>query len=106
MATSDEHSIDAGPQTIDSPEFRENEEPKPGMPCPKLSTEEFIRIKQWQIDRALYFLFFMSLGCAGAIVLAPKHVVEVLIGTIWITSIGLARRLIGGAYHQKHDRRA
>jgi hypothetical protein len=105
VASDGQASKDVGPQTTYLPEYAEDENPKPGLPHPELSTEEFIRLTQWQIDRALYFIFFMSLGCVSAVILASNPIVEALVGTIWVGSMGLARRLLGGAYHQKDEDR-
>ena len=101
-----QYSEDASSQTTYPSEYKENvQNPGTSLSYPVVGPKELIPVTQAKIDRVFFYLFFTSLACTGAVMLVPNQIVEAVVGTIWISSIGLARFLLGSAYHRKEYNR-
>ena len=92
------------PQTTYTPKYEEYEDDNPNildLSYPGHSPEDHIKIAQWKINRVFYFLYFTAIASTGAVIIEPKQFVEIAAVAIWISSVGLARYLLGSAYHKR-----
>lgn len=98
---------DTSPQVTYPAEYREDVcDPESITSYPLQGTQEYVKIAQWKINRVFYFLAFISVACVAAVLLDPTQVVGAAVATIWVTSVGLARYLLGNSYRHKGDGRA
>lgn len=90
---------------LNNEELSEDEVPQPGLPWPVIGTEEFVKVRKWQINRVFGFLVAIAATCMSAVVTAPHAAVLGIAVAVWAGSVFLARFLLAGAYRNSDKKR-
>jgi hypothetical protein len=77
----------------------EDETPLPGISVPVLGPEVYVKVEKWRVNRVFYYLAFTSVICLAAVAIVPTTVKATALA-IWLSSLGLAKFLLAGAYRK------
>ena len=80
-------------------EIAEHLQPEAGLATPVLGPQDIHAMEKWKIKRVFLYLSLTSALCMGALIVSPKHIVQVGVLCIWSSATALSLRLLKRSYH-------